>query len=195
MTESAPPTPAPPPRRRVRPSTVVLALAALVGLGLLALLGVTEARRAGLLSPGSSAPGFTLTRYDGGGTLSLRDLQGKVVLLDFWATWCMPCRQEMPTLVRLAREYEGRGVTLVALSQDAGDEGRAQVDDFVRRFVPDLKPHVAFGPDAVAETFQVQGLPTLFFLDRSGKVVDVLLGARDERELRERLERVLAAGG
>src|SRR5215831_19715677 len=57
---------------------------------------------------GDAAPAFKLSRY-GGGTVSLEELRGKVVMLDFWATWCVPCAVEMPTLTRLAREYEPRG--------------------------------------------------------------------------------------
>ncbi|HZH04648.1 MAG TPA: TlpA disulfide reductase family protein, partial [Myxococcaceae bacterium] len=76
-----------------------------------------ETRRSQLLERGSAAPPFSAARH-GGGALSSDVLRGRVVMLDFWATWCPPCVEEMPSLLKLAREYEGRGLTLVAANRD-----------------------------------------------------------------------------
>ncbi len=74
--------------------------------------GLRVARRPRLVGKGALAPSFTLERY-GGGRISLDELRGKVVLLNFWATWCPPCVEEMPSLLKVAREYESQGFVLI----------------------------------------------------------------------------------
>jgi thiol-disulfide isomerase/thioredoxin len=171
-------------------SKVLLGVVAALGVGGVVWLGVEEARRARLVADGTAAPGVEMQKH-GGGTLSLEELKGKVVMLDFWATWCPPCQAEMPSLVKLAKEYEGEGLVFVAASRDDMPEGPLLVEDFLNRQLPELEPYVVYAPDAVAAAFQVSALPTLYFLDQEGRVIDAQRGMLTEDQLRRRIEKAL----
>ncbi|GHG92906.1 TlpA disulfide reductase family protein [Comamonas sp. JC664] len=191
MTESigAPP---PAPKPGGGGMKVVLGALAALGLGGVVYLGVLEAQRAKLVPDGASAPSMEMPRH-GGGTLKLDDLKGQVVMLDFWATWCPPCREEMPALVKLAKEYEPQGLVFVAASRDDGDRAPKLVDAFMRNHLPDLAPYVVYADDNMARAFQVTALPTLYFLDRDGKVIDAQRGSLSEDAIRRRIDRALKA--
>jgi peroxiredoxin len=125
--------------------------------------------------PPKAAPEFSVPALPTG-TLRLGDFQGTVVFLNFWATWCPPCKQEMPSMERLYRRYKDRGFTILAVSIDAGD-GQV-VADFVTR----LGLTFPIGLDAtssVAERYGLRALPSSFFIDRTGIVAGVVLGPRD----------------
>jgi thiol-disulfide isomerase/thioredoxin len=167
-----------------------MTVVAVLGMGALAFLGVREAQRARLAPEGTAAPSFQMEKH-GGGSLALADLRGRVVMLDFWATWCPPCREEMPSLVKLAKEYQSKGLVFIAASRDDGATAPQEVDYFIRRFQPDLAPYVVYATDEMATSFQVNALPTLYFLDREGKVTDAQRGMLSEDALRRRIERAL----
>jgi thiol-disulfide isomerase/thioredoxin len=171
-------------------SKVLLAVVAVLGVAGVAWLGVEEARRTERVPDGAAAPSFQMKRHEGG-MVSLEELRGKVVMLDFWATWCPPCKAEMPALVKLAKEYEGRGLVFVAASRDDMPDAPTLVEDFVNRHLPELGHYVVYAPDEMATAFQVSVLPTLYFLDRQGRVVDSHRGILSEAELRRRIERAL----
>ncbi|WP_395819681.1 TlpA family protein disulfide reductase [Archangium minus] len=171
-------------------SKVVLVVTGLLGMAGLGYLGVQEALRQRLAADGMAAPSVKMEKYEGG-TLSLADLKGKVVMLDFWATWCPPCQAEMPSLIKLAKEYEGKGLVFVAASRDEMPDAPLFVQEFVVSRMPDLGPYVVYAPDEVAAVFQVTALPTLYFLDREGRVVDAQRGMLTEDALRRRIERAL----
>ncbi len=166
---------------------VVAGLAGVAGVGFLT---VQEARRASLASDGMAAPAVKMQKY-AGGEMTLADHKGKVVMLDFWATWCGPCQAEMPALVKLAKEYESKGLVFVAASRDDMPDAPLFVQEFVVSKLPELGPYVTYAPDELAGIFQVSVLPTLYFLDREGKVVDAQRGALSEAALRQRIERAL----
>jgi thiol-disulfide isomerase/thioredoxin len=186
--DAPPPGPAlPPPRRSGR-----LLVAALLGLGLLGVLvaGIDEARKLRPHTSGKQAPNVGFQRF-GGGAVSLQALRGKVVLVDFWATFCPPCVEEMPVLVKLAHEYEPRGVVFVAPSLDDPDRAVVEVGAFIDRQVPGLAPYAAFGNDASANAFGVRALPTMVIIDRAGNVVATYIGSASERVWRARIESAL----
>lgn len=188
-----PPEGPPPPPARHRgefASKLLLGLTAVFGLAGLLYLGVMEAHQGKLVPDGAAPPSFQMERY-GGGKLALGDLRGKVVMLDFWATWCPPCQEEMPSLVKLAKEYEGQGLVFVAASRDDDDVKEELVTQFVNRYLPDLAPYVVYANDEVAMAFKVEALPTLYFLDRDGKVTDAVRGMMSEPAIRRRIENAL----
>jgi cytochrome c biogenesis protein CcmG/thiol:disulfide interchange protein DsbE len=138
--------------------------------------------------PDGLAPDFTLPAADGH-PIRLSDFRGKVVLLNFWATWCGPCKIEMPWFVEFQREYRDRGFAVVAVSLD--EEGWQAV----KPFIEDLKPNfpIVVGSDELAESFGgIAALPTTFLIDREGKIRHQhtgLAGADEyEEEIKELLE-------
>jgi thiol-disulfide isomerase/thioredoxin len=169
----------------------VLALVA-VTLGFLVVQGAISARRSKspYLAEGTPAPDFTFERYEGG-QVSLSELRGKVVLLDFWATWCPPCIAEMPTLVNLAREYEGQGVVFLAANRDDAPIARAAVRSYAARKLPGVTQYTAFADDLTTRKYSVVSYPTLYVLDRQGKVVEARSGFTTEGQLRAQIENAL----
>lgn len=156
---------------------------------LLTLKGVEEARQSRGIGKGTPAPELRAEKY-GGGELALSDLRGKVVMLDFWATWCPPCVQEMPTLVKLAREYESRGLVFVA----AANDNPVAVGSFVSNNLGGLpsNAHVLFPSEETFKSYRVVSLPTLYFIDREGRVIAAASGFAAEPVLRSRIEHALA---
>jgi thiol-disulfide isomerase/thioredoxin len=180
-----------PARAKVTPqrgSWIIATFAGLLFAGVL-YLGVREAKRNPMA--GGAAPSFRLQRY-GGGTLALEELRGRVVMLDFWATWCPPCVAEMPSLVRLAHEYEPKGLAFVAANRDEGDTAMTQVKLFMAKHAPGLAQDVVFADDATAANYHVRSLPTLYFIDRKGRVVGSSSGFASESMLRRQIEKALA---
>lgn len=183
------PPPAPRPQGDFA-AKALLVVTAVSGLAGLVYLGVMEAQRSKLMPDGAPSPSFEMERY-GGGKLSLEELRGKVVMLDFWATWCPPCQEEIPYLVKLAKEYEGKGLVFVAASRDDDDIKEEVVGQFVRRRLPELAPYVVYASDEMARAYKVEALPTLYFLDREGRVSDAVRGMMSESAIRRRIESAL----
>ena len=118
------------------------------------------------------APDFTLAALDGT-PVSLNDLRGQVVLINFWATWCPPCRAEMPALETVYQEHRAHKFTVIAINV-------AEPDGLVIPFRDEFKltfPILLDLDTAVAKKFQVSGLPTSFFIDRAGIIRATYLGA------------------
>lgn len=144
---------------------------------------------AGILPEGSVAPALTVERLEGG-SVSLEALRGKVVVVNFWATWCSPCRDEMPYLLSTVKELEPQGVTLIAVSNDDVSGQREAVTRFVRAF-PELQPYAALGRPDVGHAWQVRALPSVYVIDRDGHVVASHQGQATESQLRRWLGEAL----
>jgi len=129
------------------------------------------------------APDFTLERLDREGQLTLSSLEGKAVLLNVWASWCIPCKDEAPFLERAWRQNRKRGLVVVGL--DAKDF-RRDARRFVERFGLTF-PIVYDGPGDTLGGYGVTGFPETFVLDRQGKVVEAFAGAVNAEEERARL--------
>jgi cytochrome c biogenesis protein CcmG/thiol:disulfide interchange protein DsbE len=103
--------------------------------------------------------------------------RGQVVVVDFWASWCKPCRQSIPWLNELRTKYGGQGLVIVGVNVDAH---RTDAEKF-QRDTP-IGFEVLYDPEGkMAETFGLQGMPTTFVFDRGGKLVHTLLGYREAR--------------
>jgi cytochrome c biogenesis protein CcmG/thiol:disulfide interchange protein DsbE len=137
------------------------------------------------------APDLDLERLDGKGTVSLASLRGRGVLLNFWASWCIPCKEEAALLEQAWRKYRGDG--LVVLGVDAQDF-RGDARSFVERFGITY-PVVHDGRGSTLGRFGVTGFPETFFVGRDGKVVAVEVGPFDESneaELEDKIALALA---
>ncbi len=117
------------------------------------------------------APDFTLTRLDTDEPVSLNDLRGKPVILNFWATWCGPCRAEMPAL---QAAYERYGEDLLVIGVDQGEE-ETVVGPFLDEFGISF-PILLDGDMAVGRDYRIMGLPTTFFIDSQGIIRGVHAG-------------------
>jgi thiol-disulfide isomerase/thioredoxin len=117
--------------------------------------------------PGSPAPAITLERFDKpGGTVALARLRGKVVYVDFWASWCIPCRISMPVLDRLHRQHAGSGFEIVGVNKDATI---ADAERFLKR-VPVGFILATDDSDRAAKAFDVKTMPVGYLIDRKGIV-------------------------
>jgi cytochrome c biogenesis protein CcmG, thiol:disulfide interchange protein DsbE len=137
------------------------------------------------------APEFTLERLDEKGELALSGLQGKAVIVNFWASWCIPCKEEAPYLEQVWQADRDRG--LVVLGVDAQDF-RRDARDFVERYALTF-PIVYDGPGSILADYGVTGFPETFVVDREGRVVEAFVGAvnsdEDRARLREAVDRAL----
>jgi thiol-disulfide isomerase/thioredoxin len=116
-------------------------------------------------------PDFTLKTLDGQ-EITLSKFKGKVVLLDFWATWCGPCREAIPHLISLQKTYQEKGFEVIGMNVDKGDA------ETVRRFVKsmDIPYPITLTPEEVVRNYGVTGLPTTILIDKQGKIRQKLLG-------------------
>jgi cytochrome c biogenesis protein CcmG/thiol:disulfide interchange protein DsbE len=139
---------------------------------------------------GRPAPDFSLPLLSGG-TLSLHNLRGKPVLLNFWASWCEPCREEMPLLVRLHRSFGPRGVEFVGI--DTEDQ-LADARKFLAQYHVDYSI-VRVADEQLMDAYAIPGLPTTVFIAPNGivqgKVVGGFVGPGGQRALAGRLDRLL----
>ena len=141
-----------------------------------------------LMGERQAAPDVPLERADGS-SLRLSELRGKVVVVNFWASWCLPCRLEIPYFNKTYQEYRGRGVEFVAISVDAGGWGDVQA--FVKE--TPIEYEVVLDKDQVAaEAFGgLAGLPVTIFIDRQGRVAYKHIGITDIDALRGNIEALL----
>ena len=137
-------------------------------------------------SVGEQAPEFTLNDFEGT-PVSLTDLRGKVVMLNFWSAACPPCREKMPTLQRIYEDLQARGFTILAINvNDRPQDALKYLTDNGYTF-----PALRDADLSVARMYAVTGIPKTLMLDRNGMIRDVRLGPTDEATLRRLIEELL----
>jgi peroxiredoxin len=137
---------------------------------------------------GVAAPDFSLFTLDGQ-KVKLSDYRGKAVLLNFWATWCPPCKVEMPWFVDLQKQYGKDGLIILGVAMDDSEPGT------IAKFAQDLGVNytVLIGTDKVSDDYgDVQYLPTTFFIGRNGAIVDKLTGLLDRKDIEDDVQKALA---
>ncbi len=145
----------------------------------------------GLGSGGTEAPEIQVETLDGG-VLALSDLRGQVVLVNFWATWCPPCRFEMPGFQRTYEKYRDRGFTILGLSTDR--TGRSTVSQFLDEM--GITYPVAMATSQSIQAFGAGNLlPTSFLIDKEGRIRYTVKGVYTETALSQAVERLLEEGG
>jgi peroxiredoxin len=155
--------------------------------------GQNEGQDAGPLPPvdptiGNLAPDFTLTTLDGK-SVSLSELRGRPVVLNYWVTWCIPCRDEMPAIESLQSQYQAEGLVILSINGTKQD-----VLGDVEKFVGDLGltfPVLLDQSEEVYNAYRVLFMPTSFFIDQRGVIQDVLLGSTTEEGFQTRVEKIV----
>jgi peroxiredoxin len=139
--------------------------------------------------PGQTPPPFTLPDLEGN-EVSLSDFEGKVVVLDLWATWCPPCRQEIPFLVSLYNEYRDQGLEVIGVGLD--QQGASVIAPFVE--ANDVTYTILVGGQDIGRSYKVSSIPMTLMIDRNGVVAskDVGFSPQMEAEMRSRAEELLA---
>jgi thiol-disulfide isomerase/thioredoxin len=141
---------------------------------------------------GKLAPAFTLVDLEGK-KVSLADYKGHPVVLNFWATYCGPCKLEMPWFQDLENKYKGQGLVVLGLDQDDGMAAKevAVASKRVGVSYPILMPD-----DTVAKSYQLSDyIPETFYVDKQGKIVDQTIGAHSKDELEADIQKAIASGG
>jgi thiol-disulfide isomerase/thioredoxin len=137
---------------------------------------------------GKAAPDFELKALDGT-TVHLSDYRGKAVLLNFWATWCQPCKIEMPWFAELQKQYGPEGLQIVGIAVDED----ASIDDLAK-FAGNLGVNypILVGKDSVEDLFGgVQFLPATLYINREGKIVDKVFGLKGRGEIEDSIKKAL----
>jgi peroxiredoxin len=133
------------------------------------------------------APDFALKDADGK-IVKLSDYKGKVVLLDFWATWCSPCKVEIPWFMDIQRKVKDRGFEVIGVAMD--DEGWEIVKPFVAKMA--INYRIVMGNDTTAQAYGgVDALPTTFLIDRTGKIAAVHVGLASKKDFEDGIEQLL----
>jgi cytochrome c biogenesis protein CcmG/thiol:disulfide interchange protein DsbE len=135
---------------------------------------------------GKTAPNFSLNRIDKPGTLQLASLRGKVVVLNFWASWCYPCNQEAPALEAATKKWGNRVVVLGVDVNDPVSDARG----FARKFKLSY-PLVHDNHNVTSPKYGLTGLPETFFIDRDGKLVVHVAGQVEAPDIQAGVERAL----
>jgi len=170
---------------------LALVVAAVVIAGML-YAGFHFARRAGRENAGNGmkhgpAPDFTLQSLEGK-TMRLSDFRGKAVLLNFWATWCGPCKIETPWLVELQNQYGSQGLQVVGVAMD--DSGKDEIAKFAKEM--GMNYPVLLGKEAVGDAYGgVPYLPESFFIGRDGKIVDKIMGIDSRSVIEQGIKKAL----
>jgi thiol-disulfide isomerase/thioredoxin len=140
-----------------------------------------------LLTKASLAPDFTLDSLEGR-SMRLSDLRGKAVLLNFWATWCGPCKIEMPWFVELQKQYGSQGLQIVGVAMD--EAGKDEIAKFAQQM--GVNYPVLLGKEEVGDQYGgVPALPESFFIGRDGKIVDKIIGLRGKAEIEDAIKKAL----
>jgi thiol-disulfide isomerase/thioredoxin len=138
---------------------------------------------------GNLAPDFELQTLDGK-NLKLSDLRGKAVLLNFWATYCGPCKVEMPWFVELQKEYGPQGFQIVGVAND--DASTEDIAKFAKEM--GINYPILIGKDSVSDSYNVSVLPTTFFLDRDGKLIAREFGLQSRSVFVDHIKKAMSQG-
>ena len=168
---------------------LALVVVALV-VALMLYVGFHMARRTGStprLAKSTIAPDFSLESLDGK-NVRLSDLRGKAVLLNFWATWCAPCKIEMPWFVELQNQYGREGLQVVGVAMD--DASKEDIAKFAKEM--GVNYPILIGKESVGDQYGgIPALPETFFIGRDGKMVDKIIGLKGKGEIEESVKKSL----
>jgi len=166
------------------PSPFRLALAAAA----LALLGACAHAASPAPPPLPLLPATALPRYPDGTPVDLSAERGNVLVIDFWATWCEPCKVEMPWFVEFQKQYGPQGLQILGIAQD--DSGADAITKFAQEMKVDYP--VLQGKNAVGDAYGAEFLPTTVYIGRDGKIIDRVTGLVSKSEIEDNIKKALA---
>jgi peroxiredoxin len=137
-----------------------------------------------------AAPEFAL-KDSSGKTVKLKKYRGKVVLLDFWATWCHGCKEEIPWFSGFHRKYAGKGLAVVGVSLD--EEGWKVLRPFLEK--ADIPYRIALGSDPTAKMYGIENMPDTFLIDRRGRIAATYAGVVDKDNVEANIKTMLSQRG
>lgn len=180
-----------------RSSFGMLALIVVVAFALLALLTLAWVQRQAPPLENGLAPAFELTTFDGQ-TIKLADLRGKGVVINFWASWCVPCRDEAPALQATWEKYRERGLVVIGVDY-------VDTETEAKKFMQEFGVSYPSGPDVgtrISQSYKITGVPETYFITREGKLLSGKdatgrayanwIGAISPKGLEERVQKLLA---
>ena len=175
------------------PLILVVVAIAVAGMLFLGIHSARKNRASGSVSGelhGQPAPDFELQSLDGK-NVKLSDFRGKGVLLNFWATWCEPCKLEMPWFVELQKEYAAQGFQVIGVAMD--DSSKEDIAKFAQKV--GVNYPILIGKDEVGQSYGgVNVLPTTYFVDRDGKLVAREFGLQSRSVFVDHIKQALAQG-
>ena len=153
-------------------------------LGVVALIGLIVAMACAAAGPNGKAPNFAL-KTSAGKTIELEKLKGKVVVVNFWATWCGPCRKEIPGFQEVYKQYQGKGLEIVGISLDRN--GWDVVKPYVEQ--KQIGYPVVIGDGDLADAYGgIDAIPTTFIVDKKGNIVQQHVGYMSQQELENQIK-------
>ena len=162
--------------------------AALLLAGCAVLLGQESGSHAALVPSAQRKPAPDFALKDSiGKQFTLKDYRGKILLLDFWATWCHGCKQEMPWFADFDRKYRDSGLAVLGISMD--DDGWKVVSPFIKS--TGVPYQIVLGDEKTAKSYQIENMPDTFLIDREGRVAAVYRGMVDRENLEANIRLVL----
>jgi len=184
MTESAPPIEE---KHRSWKARIGIGLLGLLVVSLVTILGMGLVKAKSSQKDSGHAPDFSLTGYDGR-KVTLSELHGKVVVINFWASWCIPCREEAAYLERTWRKYRDQDVVFIGVDYvDTEPKARAYIQEFDITYIN--------GPDlgtTISTAYNMKGVPETYFVDRDGILHGVYIGPLQAPDLDNKIEELLA---
>jgi cytochrome c biogenesis protein CcmG, thiol:disulfide interchange protein DsbE len=173
--------------RKIHPVAITALLAVAV---VAAVFGLALARASQTQPTDGKAPDFALTTFTGE-TITPASLRGKIVVLNFWASWCGPCRDEAPALEAAWQKYKSKGVVFVGVAYT--DTERAALA-FIKEFGTTFPNGLDLGT-RISTTYRITGVPETFFIDREGNITQFMMYPLNQSILSSVLDRMLASGG
>ena len=122
--------------------------------------------------------------------VNLENYKGRVIVLDFWGTWCPPCRRMIPKLVKLNSEYKSKGVSILGLHVVSGFNGNAYTRQFAKKYKINYPTWIS--TREIEKKYGVKSYPTIIVIDKKGEVRNIVIGTQSERKMRKILDKLIA---